>query len=95
MKFQDLPEAVQAIAAETLKALMIEERFNKNEKTAEAMAQDVKSGFESLYSENATKKVIGHLIVNIEPQIVGIEKLEALITQLQSRAGEATGLRLS
>ncbi|EHS7020119.1 hypothetical protein HmCmsJML134_00140 [Escherichia coli] len=95
MKFQDLPEAVQAIAAETLKALMIEERFNKNEKSAETMAQDVKSGFESLYSENATKTVIGHLVVNIEPQIVGLEKLETLITQLQSRAGEVTGLRLS
>lgn len=95
MKFQELPEAVQAIAAETLKALIIEERFNKNEKSAETMAQDVKSGFELLYSENATKSVIGHLVVNIEPQIVGLEKLEALITQLQGRPGFATGPQLS
>lgn len=101
MNFLDLSEQVQVVAAQTLQTLILEERFNNEKKSAEALAQDVRAGFEALYGESTAGKVIGHLVIKIEPQIVGLEKLEALVTQLQGRpgfvagAGTVTGLQLS
>lgn len=90
MKFQDLPTEVQVVAAQTLQTIILEDRCDKDPESPAVLAQDIKAGFEALYGED---EITNKLIVEIEPRIVGLDKLEALIELLQRRPGlvEGTG----
>ncbi|MDC9591597.1 hypothetical protein PSI23_20515 [Xenorhabdus sp. XENO-10] len=50
MKFEKLPEAVQLIAAHTLKAMI--EQNNANKELAKEMASSISDAFTALYEDN-------------------------------------------
>ena len=52
MKFEDLPESVQNIAAITLKQLMID-TINEKKEPASKLAEEVRNAFVTLYHPEA------------------------------------------
>lgn len=94
MKFQDLPSDVQAIAAQTLQTLILEERFNTEKKPATKLAEEVKSAFLGLYVEDEV------ILVDCKPDLtfgiglpVGITshllRLKDVITYLETTPDSA------
>lgn len=101
MKIQDLPVSVQDVISNTMRVLIIDSHNGLNSKTPVQLAHEVRSAFEALYANapdeaaddgegmqlvgTPKETVASKLVVEIEPRIVGMEKLEALVDALTDK----------
>lgn len=84
-ELRDLPESVQQVAAQLLAEKMSRGGSLLNPSgPGNEYAKEIRDAFIQLYSANDVV-VTNKLVIEIEPRIVGLEKIEALVELLSGR----------